>query len=742
MRYLVLAADYDGTIARDGKVAPATVAALERLAATGRKLVLVTGRELDELLAVFPRLDLFDRVVAENGALLYDPATREARALGAPPPHDVRRRRCERRGVAPLSVGRVDRRHLGAARDAPCSRRSASWASSCRSSSTRARSWCCRRASTRRPASRPRSPSSGLSPHNVVGDRRRRERPRASCAKLRVRRRGGERAADAQGARRPRQRATTAGARCVELIEDLIARRPRADAAARVAPPPARSARATTATAVAPADGTASSVLVAGPRAAASRRSRTGSLERLRRSRATSSASSIPRATTPTLDDAVVLGTAERAADRRRGARRARAAGRERRRQPARRWPSSDRAGVLRRPAAALCGAARAHRPAALDRGRRGAPPAARVVEAAARSLLARRTARSDLRHRRIPSGRAARAGAVDTVRRGRRRAGRDARREFCDAPRRVAAPARRRRPAPRPGEALVWRRGAPRGAVPASASRRARRSSAATPRKYAEGELPPDRSFYFRGPDGKLNLRAQNLALFLQIADGVDDETWLHHLGQRRLLALVPRGDQGRRARGPCRRSGARRTTWRARRRGRACGRRSRSTTRCRRRARSTDEASALAFALRPPRDGDVAAGRPAGDVRRRRAGGACLAGDRAAVRIQRHVAARDQYRHDHRDLPDGVPDPEHAEPRHLRAADQARRADSRHVGTRTMRCSISRSSTKSELDRICAQYRALARAARADVARGLADTDVRDIPHLDETAREEEKG
>ena len=45
-------------------------------------------------------------------------------------------------------------------------------------------------------------------------------------------------------------------------------------------------------------------------------------------------------------------------------------------------------------------------------------------------------------------------------------------------------------------------------------------------------------------------------------------------------------------------------------------------------------------------------------------------------------------------------------------------------------------------ELDRICAQYRALARAARADVARGLADTDVRDIPHLDETARQEEKG
>src|SRR5581483_9971960 len=51
--------------------------------------------------------------------------------------------------------------------------------------------------------------------------------------------------------------------------------------------------------------------------------------------------------------------------------------------------------------------------------------------------------------------------------------------------------------------------------------------------RKYAQGELPPERSFYFRGPLGKLNLRAQNLILFLQLAEGVDDETWLHHLKQ-----------------------------------------------------------------------------------------------------------------------------------------------------------------------------------------------------------------
>jgi len=49
--------------------------------------------------------------------------------------------------------------------------------------------------------------------------------------------------------------------------------------------------------------------------------------------------------------------------------------------------------------------------------------------------------------------------------------------------------------------------------------------------RLYAEGELAPQQSFYFRGPEGKLNLRAQNLMMFLQLADGVDDSTWTYHL-------------------------------------------------------------------------------------------------------------------------------------------------------------------------------------------------------------------
>ena len=68
--------------------------------------------------------------------------------------------------------------------------------------------------------------------------------------------------------------------------------------------------------------------------------------------------------------------------------------------------------------------------------------------------------------------------------------------------------------------------------------------------RKYAAGSLGDDKSFYFRGPREALNLRAHNLALFLQIADGVDDETWLHHLRQHDYSSWLRERDQGPRAR------------------------------------------------------------------------------------------------------------------------------------------------------------------------------------------------
>jgi hypothetical protein len=83
---------------------------------------------------------------------------------------------------------------------------------------------------------------------------------------------------------------------------------------------------------------------------------------------------------------------------------------------------------------------------------------------------------------------------------------------------------------APGYGEALVWLKEKPSEAVvlrsiPATFERKRH------VRKYAEGDVGPDKSFYFRGPEGKLNLRAQNLVVFLQMAAGVDDGTWQYHL-------------------------------------------------------------------------------------------------------------------------------------------------------------------------------------------------------------------
>jgi hydroxymethylpyrimidine pyrophosphatase-like HAD family hydrolase len=104
MKYLALATDYDGTIAHDGTVDEATIAALQAARDAGLRLVMVTGRELSDLFNVFPAVDLFDRVVAENGALLYDPATKAIASISSPPPRALVEA-LERLEI-PLSVGR------------------------------------------------------------------------------------------------------------------------------------------------------------------------------------------------------------------------------------------------------------------------------------------------------------------------------------------------------------------------------------------------------------------------------------------------------------------------------------------------------------------------------------------------------------------------------------------------------------------------------------------------------------
>jgi hydroxymethylpyrimidine pyrophosphatase-like HAD family hydrolase len=106
MKYLALATDYDGTLAHDGHVSEETVSALARFREAGGKVILVTGRELPDLLAIFPAIHLCESVVVENGALLYWPASKTEQTLGEAPPEtfltEVRHR-----GVTSCSMGRV-----------------------------------------------------------------------------------------------------------------------------------------------------------------------------------------------------------------------------------------------------------------------------------------------------------------------------------------------------------------------------------------------------------------------------------------------------------------------------------------------------------------------------------------------------------------------------------------------------------------------------------------------------------
>lgn len=106
MRYHALATDYDGTIAIHGRVPDKVRAALLRLKASGRKIILVTGRELEDLRNVFPEYPLFECIVAENGAHIYRPSTQEERTLGKPPP-DTFMDSLRRRGVREAGRGKV-----------------------------------------------------------------------------------------------------------------------------------------------------------------------------------------------------------------------------------------------------------------------------------------------------------------------------------------------------------------------------------------------------------------------------------------------------------------------------------------------------------------------------------------------------------------------------------------------------------------------------------------------------------
>ena len=107
MRYLALATDYDDTLTTSGQMEQEVTAALERLRVSGRRVVLLTGRTLEQLTSVAPPLELFDLIVLENGAVLHAPSTRQTTVLCPPPRPELVRALSERMADGTVVWGQV-----------------------------------------------------------------------------------------------------------------------------------------------------------------------------------------------------------------------------------------------------------------------------------------------------------------------------------------------------------------------------------------------------------------------------------------------------------------------------------------------------------------------------------------------------------------------------------------------------------------------------------------------------------
>jgi hydroxymethylpyrimidine pyrophosphatase-like HAD family hydrolase len=104
MRWRALATDYDGTVATDGVVDEPTANSLKKLRERHVPVLLVTGREMSDLLRLPLDLKMFDLIVAENGGVIYQPRDGETHVLGGGPPEGFVEE-LHRRGVAPISAG-------------------------------------------------------------------------------------------------------------------------------------------------------------------------------------------------------------------------------------------------------------------------------------------------------------------------------------------------------------------------------------------------------------------------------------------------------------------------------------------------------------------------------------------------------------------------------------------------------------------------------------------------------------
>lgn len=519
MRYLALAADYDGTLARHGRVSPDTVEALKQLAATGRKLLLVTGRELDELLEIFPEIELFDLVVAENGALLYRPSTRARRPLSEPPPPAFVEQLQQKQ--IPISVG--------ASIVATVTPHEVTVLETIRNLGLELQVIFNKGAVMVLPPNVNKASGLataldelGLSPHNVVGvgDAENDHALLRYCEySVAV-----ANAVPMLKAEADRTTVASHGEGVTELIRSMIetdlaeevdesSRRRllmgrRTDGSEVNIPPALRN------------------ILIAGTSGSGKSTLATGLLERLC-AEGYQFCIIDPEGDYEDFDEAIVFGTSEHAPS------------------------TSEVLTALEQPdtnvVVNLIGLQLQDRPRFFLsllprlqelRSQTGRPHWI-VVDETHHLLPTDWESASDFLSEDLKSMIYITVHPewvspevlqdVDIVAAlGENPAG--TLQDFARA-------ANVHPPTMGPveleaGEALLWfREGAEppfkMDIEPSQTERRRHR------RKYAEGELPPDRSFYFRGPDGKLNLRAQNLLLFIQLADGVDDDTWLHHLGQ-----------------------------------------------------------------------------------------------------------------------------------------------------------------------------------------------------------------
>jgi hydroxymethylpyrimidine pyrophosphatase-like HAD family hydrolase/energy-coupling factor transporter ATP-binding protein EcfA2 len=517
----VFATDYDGTIAEGDRVAAATARALERVRASGRKLLLVTGRMLPDLQSVCPETDqMFDAVVAENGAVVYFPERRELRVQGDGP-EPALLEALQRRGVR-FSVGSaIVATHAPFAEAALAAIREAGVERTLVFN---------RDALMLLPAGVNKGTGLAaalatlqLSPHNMVGigdaENDHAFLALSECAVA---------VGDAVPALRERADHVTrapAAAGVVEFIEEHVLRD-----LVDIVPRLARHHLALGEQADGPPVTVASHgsrLLIIGP-SGSGKSTLTGVLAERVLDTGRSLVLIDPEGDYRTLADLegvlVFGGKGEQA------------------------LPGPDELEQLvRHPVTSLvldlsamglaekvAYATRVLAVVAAVRSSTGLPHWL-IIDEAHHLLPAARDGSSLALPQELPAAILitvhpemvspdALAG-VDTVLALGPKA-REAVASFCAA---IGRKPPKKLPKPDDEQVLVWRRGS-KGArlVTATKPRQAHKRHT---RKYAEGNLDEELSFYFRGPDGALNLRAHNLQIFLQMAEGVDDETWEHHL-------------------------------------------------------------------------------------------------------------------------------------------------------------------------------------------------------------------